>query len=373
MSFTERKFRLRNRQRNKNETMRSIGIDIGTSAIRAAYYSDADRKLLFPAKERDDGIRFCFEITPNGRLSVKKKRGVGSISILNHTAAENIRFANHEKKGTIVSTVDVLEKTAALVIRAADSLLPPGNGFERETFAVACRDELLGLERADERVINAFSNVLHESADVRLVSGICAAAASFFWETEPPESEKLILAVDFGYTGFRCGIVSIDPKLRAVPLLYRHVRGGSERIDAILHDLFEQKVAFSFGADAVMGGRPRVGFDMLRSRLRTDSCVLNISVDNAQERMLLTRREFETLVSPMLGEYLECLEKLLSDAESDRMLPEAAVLIGSAAELSLVHSSFRELIRGYFGNIRVDTSHPRTGTAIGASLIADRG
>ena len=349
--------------------MRNIGIDIGTSSIRAAYSSDTNRKLLFPAKEREDGVRLCFEINPNGGLSIRKKRGGNTISLLDHAAAENIRFPNHEKRETIVSTVDVLKKTAALVIRAADSLVPPEDTFEREIVTLTCRDGLLGLEKADERMIRAFSEAAHVPVDVRLVSDICAAAASLFWETEPPESGKNILAVDLGYTGFRCGIISIDTELRAEPLLYRRIRGGSERIDFFMRDLFEQKVARCFGADAVMGDNPRVEFGMLRSKLRTDECILNVSVDGELERIRLTRREFETLLSPILDEYLECLGKLMSDALSDGVRPEAAVLVGSAAEFSLVYSSFKKLIREYFGNIRVDISHPRTGIAIGASLI----
>ncbi|MEL4895838.1 Hsp70 family protein [Crocosphaera sp. Alani8] len=201
-------------------------------------------------------------------------------------------------------------------------------------------------------------------------------AAALTYEFRSPETE-IVLVYDLGGGTFDVSIVEITAEVTEVLASHGNNHLGGDDFDQRLKQYFEEKFLNSHKVEVTE--EPAIEARLLRA---AEECKLTLSektFTKVREAYLgskgkkalhleleVSRRDFESLIEPMLSETLSAIDRTLEDAELDAEDLDRVILVGGSTRIPLV----RRLVEEHLGQPPLDSVNPDLCVALGAALQA---
>ena len=196
------------------------------------------------------------------------------------------------------------------------------------------------------------------------------AAAIYYGCTKKLE-EKTILVYDLGGGTFDVTVMRISAdKIEVICSDGDHDLGGKnwdEILMAYLLNQFSQKVGYEVEPDEYLDQRLRDLAERLKKRLTSSTKASGIlEGDGRQEKLSVTREEFDRMTSVYLRETMNKVDAVLEIAQSKGYQVDEVLLVGGSTRMPQI----KETLEKKFGKEKVQFLEPDEAVAKGAAIHA---
>ena len=196
------------------------------------------------------------------------------------------------------------------------------------------------------------------------------AAAIYYGCTRKLE-EKTVLVYDLGGGTFDVTVMRISAdKIEVICSDGDHDLGGKnwdETLMAYLINQFSEKVGYEVEPDEYLDQRLRELAEKLKKRLTSSSKASGmLEGDGRQEKLSITREEFERMTAVYLRETMNKVDAVLEIAQSKGYQADEVLLVGGSTRMPQI----KETLEKKFGKEKVQFLEPDEAVAKGAAIHA---
>ena len=352
--------------------MTAVGIDLGTTNSEVAIVENGQVRVL-PGEDGDLILPSCVGFSDTGKLLVGREA-------LRQYAAAPDRTVKSIKRwmGTDHKTTFGLEEQneylpheiSAIILRAlkqrAESVLGesvtqavitvPAYFTDAQRQATKTAGEIAGFDVL--QIINE------------------PTAAALAYELRSEETEQ-VLVYDLGGGTFDVSVVEITGDVTEVLASHGNNRLGGDDFDRLLQlhlaSVFRQEHGIDMPDDAVTQARLLRAAEQLKIEMSSHAfaTVREAFLASKGKTALhldteIARADFEKLISPLIEETLEAIDRALADANLQADDIDRIILVGGSTRIPLV----RQMIEEHLGQAPTDGIQPDLCVALGAALQA---
>ncbi|RYQ18386.1 Hsp70 protein [Bifidobacterium pseudolongum subsp. globosum] len=203
-------------------------------------------------------------------------------------------------------------------------------------------------------------------------------AAAFAYGLNGSDVSQTVLVYDLGGGTFDVTLARVDgDEIRVLGSDGDHQLGGKDWDDAVVRwaaDMFEEEFGVDVLDDDAAASQLAVAAENAKKRL-TRSSYADITVESRghRGRYRLTREEFDSITSFMLGQTADIVERLFASIEGgmDWSRVDGAILVGGSTRMPQVHEYIERMSgKKPLGGVNVDEA-VALGAAIRANQTAD--
>jgi len=196
-------------------------------------------------------------------------------------------------------------------------------------------------------------------------------AAAIYYGCTRKHEEKTVLVYDLGGGTFDVTVMRInDDKIEVICSDGDHDLGGKnwdETLMAYLINQFSQKVGYEVEPDEYLDQRLREMAEKFKKRLTSSTKVSGIlEGDGKQEKLSVTREEFDGMTSIYLRETMNKVETVLEIARNKGYKIDEVLLVGGSTRMPQI----KETLEEKFGKEKVQFFEPDEAVAKGAAIHA---
>lgn len=196
-------------------------------------------------------------------------------------------------------------------------------------------------------------------------------AAAIYYGCTRKHEEKTVLVYDLGGGTFDVTVMRInDDKIEVICSDGDHDLGGKnwdETLMAYLINQFSQKVGYEVEPDEYLDQRLREMAEKFKKRLTSSTKVSGIlEGDGKQEKLSVTREEFDGMTSIYLRETMNKVETVLEIARNKGYKIDEVLLVGGSTRMPQI----KETLEEKFGKEKVKFFEPDEAVAKGAAIHA---
>lgn len=241
-----------------------------------------------------------------------------------------------------------------LLIRAKDVSFAANNGLNLADAVLAVPHWYTDAQRRAMLVASEIANmntlkVVNESTAIALSYGIFKSAKKLFSETDPVH----IMFIDIGYTGYCVSIVDfIQENMKVLSTVCDRSFGGRDFDDIIvtyLVECFKAKTGIDVSKNTKALLKLQVAAEKAKKTLSPHGVgEANVSVEClAEDRDLsvtLTRDEFESRASKLIGRLAGPVEKALAEAGLQKKDISEVEIVGGSTRVNIVKKILGEIL-----------------------------
>ena len=352
--------------------MTAVGIDLGTTNSEVAIVENGQVRVL-PGEDGDLILPSCVGFSDTGKLLVGREA-------LRQYAAAPDRTVKSIKRwmGTDHKTTFGLEEQneylpheiSAIILRAlkqrAESVL--GESVTQAVITVPAY-----FTDAQRQATKTAGEIAGFDA-LQIINEPTAAALAY--ELRSEETEQ-VLVYDLGGGTFDVSVVEITGDVTEVLASHGNNRLGGDDFDRLLQlhlaSVFRQEHGIDMPDDAVTQARLLRAAEQLKIEMSSHAfaTVREAFLASKGKTALhldteIARADFEKLISPLIEETLEAIDRALADANLQADDIDRIILVGGSTRIPLV----RQMIEEHLGQAPTDGIQPDLCVALGAALQA---
>ena len=196
-------------------------------------------------------------------------------------------------------------------------------------------------------------------------------AAAIYYGCTKKHDKKTVLIYDLGGGTFDVTVMRISSdKIEVICADGDHDLGGKnwdETLMAYLLNQFSQKIGYEVEPDEYLDQRLRELSEKLKKRLTSSAKASGmLEGDGRQEKLLVTREEFDRMTSVYLRETMNKVSAVLEIARSKGCQIDEVLLVGGSTRMPQV----KETLERKFGKEKVKIFEPDEAVAKGAAIYA---
>jgi Tol biopolymer transport system component/actin-like ATPase involved in cell morphogenesis len=349
-----------------------LGIDLGTTFSAAAVCRDGRGEMVSLGVRRLEVPSVVF-LTEEGEFLVgepAERRGV----------AEPARIAREFKRRMgdpvpilVAGTPYSPQALAARVLKWIVEVTVASQGGRPTNIVVTCPANWGPFKR------DVLAQVVHlaEVGAVRVATEPECAAVQYASTTRVAEGE-VIAVYDLGGGTFDAAVLRKGRtgfELLGTPEGIENL-GGADFDEALfgyvratLGDAFTRLDPTDPDTTAAVARLRRECTDAKEALSSDSQATITVALPTTQTQIRITRREFEEMIEPALGDTIAAMRRVLASARVQPNELKSVVLVGGSSRIPLVG----ELVRQELGVATALDTHPKHAVALGAALLPSAG
>jgi molecular chaperone DnaK len=349
--------------------MKAVGIDLGTTNSEVAIIENGQAKVL-PGEDGELILPSCVGFSDQGKLLVGKEALRQYAAAPERSVKSIKRWMGTDHKTTLGDKEYLPQEISAMILRALKQRAENALG---ETVTQAVITVPAYFTDAQRQATKTAGEIAGFEV-LQIINEPTAAALTY--DLRSPNTEK-VLVYDLGGGTFDVSIVEITGEVTEVLASHGNNRLGGDDFDRLLQlhlgDIFRQEHGVDVPTDAVTQARLLRAAEQLKMDLsfHAFATVREAFLGSKGKTALhleteLARGDFEKVITPLVEETLDAIDRALADAKLEPEQIDRIILVGGSTRIPLVQKMIAERL----GQAPIDGIQPDLCVALGAALQA---
>jgi molecular chaperone DnaK len=349
--------------------MKAIGIDLGTTNSEVAIVENGQVRVL-PGEDGDLILPSIVGFSDTGKLLVGREALRQYAAAPERTVKSIKRWMGTDHKTTLGDKEYLPHEISAIILRALKQRAETALGETITQAVITVPAYFTDAQRQATKTAGEIAGL----EVLQIINEPTAAALTYDLRSE--ETERIVV-YDLGGGTFDVSVVEITGEVTEVLASHGNNRLGGDDFDKLLQlhlaDLFRKQHGVNVPDDAGTQAR------LLRAAEQVKIDLSSHAFASVREAFLgskgktalhleteVARADFEKLISPLLTETLEAIDRALADADLKPEEIDRIILVGGSTRIPLVQQTIEE----HLGQAPTDGIQPDLCVALGAALQA---